>query len=414
MDSSRIVITGTGAVSSVGNSVPELWDSLLAGKSGIGPITRFDPAEYRTKIGGEVRDLDVTKFMDIKQTRRLDPFCHFAIAAADQAVAQAGLTFTDEVDERTGILVGSGIGGILTFQAQMERFCKGGPGRVSPFLIPMMISDMASGCLSIRYRCGGPNFGIVSACATGSHSIGEAYWMIKRGDADVMITGGAEGCISGVGIAGFCSMKALSASNDEPTRASRPFDKNRDGFVIAEGAGVLILESLEHAQARGAEILAEVIGYGASGDAYHITQPAKDGSGAARAIAACMKHAQLNPEDISYINAHGTSTPQNDKFETMAIKKVLGKTAYDIPISSTKSLTGHMLGAAGGIEAIICVEAIRNGKIPGTWNYETPDPDCDLDYVPNQTMEREVTAAMSTNFGFGGHNAALAFKKFSE
>ncbi|MCJ8330155.1 MAG: beta-ketoacyl-ACP synthase II [Lentisphaeria bacterium] len=408
----RVVITGTGVVSSVGNTVDAMWESLINGVSGIGPFTVFDASEYRTRIAGEIKDFNITDFISTKEARKLDPFCHYAIVAADEAVKQAGLDIEAIDNDRFGVFIGSGIGGITTLQEQMIKLQESGPSRVSPFLIPMMISDMAAGAVSIRLNAKGPNFSIISACATGSHCIGEAFWVIKRGDADIMLCGGAEACLSPIGVAGFCAMRAMTSRNDEPTKASRPFDKDRDGFIISEGSGVLLLETLEHAENRGANILAEIVGYGSSGDAYHITSPAPDGEGAVRALKICLERGGIAPEEVDYINAHGTSTPLNDKNETLAIKTVLGEHAYNTHISSTKSLTGHTLGAAGGIEASICVKVINEGKIPGTYNYETPDPDCDLNYVPNQTLEKDVNIALSSNFGFGGHNAVLALKKY--
>jgi 3-oxoacyl-[acyl-carrier-protein] synthase II len=414
LNTKRIVITGMGSVSSVGKTVPELWDSLTAGRSGIDRLTHVDVSEMRTKIGGEIKNFEVGDYLDAKDAKRLDPFCHYAWAAAKEALSHADLSM-DAVDPtRVGVVVGSGVGGLKTIETQIKRFHDGGPRRVSPFLVPMMISDMASGCISIQIGAQGPNFGHVSACATGSHSIGEAFWILKRGDADVILAGGAEAATHAtIGIAGFCAAKAMSTNNDNPQEASRPFDKNRDGFVIADGAGVLVMETLEHAQARGAEILAEMVGYGSSGDAYHITSPHPEGDGAARAVKACLNHAGLNTTDVDYVNAHGTSTQLNDKYETLALKSVFGDAAKDLLISSTKSLTGHALGAAGGIEAITSIMAIRTGQIPGTWNYETPDPDCDLNYLPNQTLEKDIDVAISENFGFGGHNAVVAFRKFN-
>ena len=410
--SRRVVITGMGAVSSIGNTVPELWASLLAGRGGVGPITRFDTTGFRTRIGGEVRDLKIDDYLDGKEAQRLDLFCHYAIVAAVQAMKDSGLEASPFDHERAGVFVGSGVGGIITFEEQAARLKAGGPSRVSPFLIPKLISDMASGCISIRFNLCGPNFSIVSACATGTHCIGEAWWAIRRGDADVMVAGGAEAPICPVGVGGFCAMRAMTERNDDPATASRPFDLNRDGFIIAEGAGVLVLESLEHAQARGARIYAEVIGYGATGDAHHITAPQPEGRGAVRAIEMAMRHAHLQPQDIGYINAHGTSTPLNDKTETLAIKTVLGEHAYKIPISSTKALTGHTLGAAGGIETIVCAKVLTDGQIPGTWNQFTADPNCDLDYVPNQTRQQQVDVALNMNFGFGGHNAVIAVRRW--
>jgi len=416
MNDRRVVITGTGIVSCVGKSVDEFWDSISNGRCGIGPITRFDVSEYRTRIAGEVKDFDITQYIPFKEAKRLDLFCQYAIAAADEAMAQAGLG--KNVAEcgitpgRVGVVTGSGIGGLGTITRQQTVLDARGPGRVSPLLIPMMIGDLASGNLSIRYNAQGPNMGLVTACATATHSIGEALWMIKRDDADIMIAGGAEASIVPIGLAGFSSMKALSTRNDDPQHASRPFDANRDGFVMSEGAGVLILEELEHAKKRGANILGEIVGYGATGDAYHITSPNPEGDGAARAINTAMRHAGINPEDIDYINAHGTSTSLNDKYETKAIKRALGEAAKTVSISSTKGTTGHGLGAAGGFESIACLKAIQTGIIPPTINYETPDPECDLDYTPNKAKEKDVKMALNLNLGFGGHNGVLLFKRF--
>ena len=411
MSERRIVITGLGAVSSVGNSVADMWDSLKAGRSGIGPITKFDATDFRARIAGEVLDLELEPHISRREARRLDPFCHYAIIASEEALADSALLSDDLDPRRVGVLVGSGIGGLLTTEIQYRRMLESGPNKVSPFLIPMMIGDMASGCISIRHKFQGPNFGIVSACATGTHAIGEAFWALKRGDADVMIAGGTEACVTELSCAGFCAIKALSTSgNDNPTGASRPFDAERDGFVLAEGAGIMVLETLEHARARGADIKAELVGYAASGDGHHVTAPPEDGNGATKAILAALAHAKVAPEEIGYINAHGTSTPMNDRVETAAIKAALGDVAYDIPVSSTKSLTGHALGAAGGIETVICAKTIMENTIPGTWNYSTPDPNCDLFVVPNQTLEREVNVAINMNFGFGGHNAVIVLK----
>ena len=416
MNSRRVVVTGIGAISSVGNSVDAMWESLLAGKSGIGPVTKFDAADYRTRIAGEIKDLNVSNYMTEKEARRLDDFCIYAIAAGDEAMKDAGLGL-DLRDgsvadpNRVGVCVGSGIGGMRTMEEQCMKLLQQGPSKVSPFLIPMMIIDMASGSLSMRYGAKGPNHAVVSACATASHSIGESYWMVKRGDADLMITGGAEASVSRLGFAGFCSMKALSQRNDDPTRASRPFDKDRDGFVMSEGAGILILEEFEHAKARGAKIYAEIVGYGATGDAYHITSPAPGGEGGARALMMALKNAGLNPEDVDYINAHGTSTSLNDKFETAAIKTAFGDHAYKLAMSSTKGCMGHSLGAAGGLETIVCLKTIQTGIIPPTINYTTPDPECDLDCTPNTPRERTVNVALNTNLGFGGHNGVIIVKK---
>ena len=416
MNERRVVITGTGIVSCVGNSVVEFWDSLVNGRCGLGKITRFDVSEYRTQIGGEVKNFDISKYMPVKDAKRLDLFCQFAVAAADEAVLQAGLPLQLDgsgIDRtRVGVLVSSGIGGLEILTEQNTILDSRGPSRVSPLLIPMMIIDMSSGNLSMRYGAQGPNMGIVSACATGCHSIGEAFWMVKRNDADIMIAGGTEASIVKLGFAGFCSMKAMSQRNDDPLHASRPFDADRDGFVMSEGAGVMVLEELEHAKKRGANIIAEVVGYGATGDAYHITSPDPDGMGAARAIKVAMGHAGVNPEEIDYINAHGTSTSLNDKFETKAIKAAFGDHAYKVSVSSTKGTTGHGLGAAGGFESIACVKAIQTGIIPPTINYVTPDPDCDLDITPNTAKEKKIRYAVNTNLGFGGHNGAIVFKRF--
>ena len=416
MNERRVVITGTGIVSCVGNSVVEFWDSIVNGRCGLGKITRFDVSEYRTQIGGEVKNFDISKYMPVKDAKRLDLFCQFAVAAADEAMLEAGLPLQLDgsgIDRtRVGVLVSSGIGGLEILTEQNTLLDSRGPSRVSPLLIPMMIIDMSSGNLSMRYGAQGPNMGIVSACATGCHSIGEAFWMVKRTDADIMVAGGTEASIVKLGFAGFCSMKAMSQRNDDPLHASRPFDADRDGFVMSEGAGVMILEELEHAKKRGANIIAEVVGYGATGDAYHITSPDPDGMGAARAIKVAMGHAGVNPADIDYINAHGTSTSLNDKFETKAIKAAFGDHAYKVSVSSTKGTTGHGLGAAGGFESIACVKAIQTGIIPPTINYVTPDPDCDLDITPNTAKEKKIRYAVNTNLGFGGHNGAIVFKRF--
>lgn len=416
MNNRRVVVTGYGVVSCVGNNVPDFWDSLVNGRCGLGRITRFDASEYRTQIAGEVKDFDVTKYMTAKEAKRLDLFCQYAIAASDEAMDCAGLPKElrgSNIDpNRVGVIVSSGIGGLHTMSEQDKLLIERGPGKISPLLIPMMIGDLASGNISIRYGAGGPNLGLVTACSTGCHSIGESFWCIKRDDADVMICGGAEASVVALGVAGFCAMKAMSQRNDDPLHASRPFDLNRDGFVMSEGAGVMILEELEHAKKRGANILAEVVGYGATGDAYHITSPAPDGNGGARAIRMAMRHAGLSTNEIDYINAHGTSTQLNDKFETMAIKGALGEDAYKVSVSSTKGTTGHGLGAAGGLESIACVKAIETGIIPPTINYETPDPECDLDITPNTARERKVEVALNSNLGFGGHNGVVIFRKF--
>ena len=416
MNKRRVVVTGCGVISCVGNDVKTFWDAVVNGRCGLGPVTRFDVSDYRTRIAGEVKDFNVCDYLSFKESKRMDLFCHYAIAAADEAMKQAGLPVNGEwgnVDpDRVGVLVSSGIGGLDTITEQARTLFEKGPGRISPLMIPMMISDISSGNISIRYGARGPNMAIVTACATGCHSIGESYWMVARDDADIMICGGAEASISKLGIAGFCAEKAMSTRNDDPLHASRPFDKDRDGFVMSEGSGVLILEELEHAKKRGATILAEVIGYGLSGDGYHITSPAPDGNGGARAMKMAMKHAGITPDKIDYINAHGTSTELNDKFETLAIKGALGDAAKSVAVSSTKGVTGHGLGAAGGFESIVCVQSIINGVVPPTINYETPDPDCDLDITPNTAREMEVKVALNSNLGFGGHNGALLFSKF--
>ena len=418
MNKRRVVVTGCGVISCVGNDVKSFWDAVVNGRCGLGPVTRFDVSEYRTRIAGEVKDFDVCNYLSFKESKRMDLFCHYAIAAADEAMKSAGLPTNGEwgnVDpDRVGVLVSSGIGGLETITEQCKVLLEKGPGRVSPLMIPMMISDISSGNISIRYGARGPNMAIVTACATGCHSIGESYWMVARDDADIMICGGAEASISKLGIAGFCAEKAMSTRNDDPLHASRPFDRDRDGFVMSEGSGVLILEELEHAKKRGATILAEVIGYGLSGDGYHITSPAPDGNGGARAMKMAMKHAGIAPEQISYINAHGTSTELNDKFETLAIKGALGEAAKSVAVSSTKGVTGHALGAAGGFESIVCVQSIINNVVPPTINYETPDPECDLDVTPNTAREMEVKVALNSNLGFGGHNGALLFSKFED
>ena len=409
----RVVVTGLGAVSPVGNDVESCWKSLLAGKSGIGPVTKFDTTGYRCTIAGEVKGLDIDAFIDPKEAKRLDLFCHYAVVASDEALAQAGLTKAQGVDPtRIGVIVSSGIGGLTTIEDQIRTLAEKGPRAVSPLSIPMMISNMASGYVAIRHNLKGPNFSIVTACASGLHSIGEAYWMIVRGDADVMVCGGTEAVVEPFSLAGFGSLKALTANNDDPEHASRPFDKLRDGFVPAEGSGVLVIESEEHAKKRGANILAEIAGYGLSADAFHITHPAENGEGVQRAIKMAFNHAGLPYDALDYVNAHGTSTRLNDTTETIALKMVLGEKAKQIPVSSTKSMTGHMLGAAGGFESVVCVKTILDGVVPPTMNYVTPDPECDLDYVPNEAREVDVRLALNNNLGFGGHNASVLFAKY--
>src|SRR6266496_2099326 len=413
-DRRRVVITGVGAVTPVGNTAEEFWTALLAGTSGIGPITRFDATDFPTRIAGEVKGFDPLKYIDRKDDRKFDPFLKYAVACATMAVEDAALK-TDSVDPtRFGVLVGSGIGGLETLLGNYEVLRTKGPDRVSPFFIPMLIVNMASGVISMRLGAKGPNSSVVTACATGNHAIGDATKIIERGDADVMIAGGSEAIIIPLTIAGFCQMKAMSTRNDEPTRASRPFDAERDGFVCGEGGGLVVLESLEHARAREARIYAEIVGYGMTGDAHHMTAPDPEGDGAARAMAAALRDAALEPSSVGYINAHGTSTPYNDKFETIAIKRVFGDHAKKLAVSSTKSMTGHLLGAAGGIEAIATAFALHHGILPPTMNYEKPDPDCDLDYIPNQARKQEIEVALSNAFGFGGTNATLAFKKYED
>ena len=408
----RVVITGLGTLSPVGNTADEFWSSLIQGRSGVGPITKFDATNYPTRIAGEVRNFDPLNFVDKKDARRLDSFLHYAIAASAMAVQDSALD-TGKIDgTRFGVLIGSGIGGIATLLDSHKNLLEKGPDRVSPFFIPMMIVNMASGLVSMRFGAKGPNSSVVTACATGNHAIGDSFKIIQRGDADVMIAGGSEAIVVPLTIAGFCAMKAMSTRNDEPAKAMRPFDATRDGFVCGEGAGVIVLESLEFALARDARIYAEIIGYGMTGDAHHMTAPDPEGDGAARAMAAAIRDAGLDVSAIGYINAHGTSTPYNDKFETLAIKRVFGDHARRLAVSSTKSMTGHLLGAAGGIEAIATVLALHHGVLPPTINYETPDPDCDLDYIPNQARKQDVEVALSNAFGFGGTNATLAFRTY--
>jgi len=409
----RVVVTGLGAVSPVGNDVDSCWRNLLNGKSGIGPVSRFDASDFRCRIAGEIKGLDIEAFIDPKEAKRLDPFCHYAVVASDEALAQAGLKDDSSLDPtRAGVIISSGIGGLTTTEEQVIALSQQGPSRVSPLSIPMMISNMASGYVAIRHHLQGPNFCVVTACASGLHSIGEAYWMIVRGDADVMVCGGTEAVVEPFSLAAFGTLKALSVRNDEPEHASRPFDKDRDGFVPAEGAGVLVIESEEHAKKRNANILAEIVGYGLTADAFHITAPAPNGEGAQRAIKMAFQHAGRPYEDLDYVNAHGTSTRLNDKTETIALKGVLGEKAKQVAVSSTKSMTGHMLGAAGGFESIVCIKSIMEGIVPPTTNYTTPDPECDLDYIPNEAREINVRLALNNNLGFGGHNASVLFAKY--
>jgi 3-oxoacyl-[acyl-carrier-protein] synthase II len=408
----RVVVTGMGAVTPIGNTVDEFWEGLLSGKSGAAPITRFDASQHATKFACEVKDFDITQYLHPREARRMDPFCHYAMAAADQALNQAGVNPDTCDKDRVGVIVGSGIGGILIFEQQTKEMLENGPRRISPFFIPTMIADIAAGHISMKYQLRGPNYATVSACATGSHAIGIAVRHLQFGDADAILAGGSEGAITSLGVAGFNAMKAISTRNDDPQSASRPFDADRDGFVMGEGAGMLMLETLEHAEKRGAKILGELRGIGFSADAHHITAPAPGGEGAVRAMRRALEDAGLAPEDIDYINAHGTSTHYNDKTETEAIKTVFGEHAYKLSVSSTKSMTGHLLGAAGAVESIVCMLAITNGVVPPTINYRTPDPECDLDVTPNQAKKRNIRAALNNAFGFGGHNAALLFTAF--
>jgi 3-oxoacyl-[acyl-carrier-protein] synthase II len=408
----RVVVTGVGAVTPLGSNIETTWSNIKNGVSGVKPLTRVNADEYPAKVAAEITDFNVEEFIDKKDARKMDRFTHYAVAASLMAVKDADLTINDENSPRVGVWIGSGIGGMETFENQFETFLNRGYRRVSPFFVPMMIPDMATGQVSITLGARGFNSCTVTACATGTNSIGDAFKVIQRGDADVMVTGGAEAPITRMSVAGFCANTALS-TNQDPSKASRPFDKNRDGFVMGEGAGIVVLEELEHALARGAKIYAEIVGYGATGDAYHITAPAPEGEGGARAMKMALDDGDLKPEDIDYINAHGTSTEYNDKFETFAIKTVFGEHAYKLAVSSTKSMTGHLLGAAGGVEAIFTVLAMNENILPPTINLETPDPECDLDYVPNEARQREIKAAISNSLGFGGHNATIAFRKFN-
>lgn len=407
----RVVVTGLGVISPVGIGKDLFWANLCAGKSGVSRFTRFNVDDYPTQIGAEVSDFEPLDFIDKKDLRRMDRFAQFAVAAARMALQDARLD-TPVDSERAGVSIGSGIGGIITIEEQIKVLNEKGPRRVSPFFVPMLIANMASGFVSMEFALKGPNTTLVTACATGTHSLGEAFRNIQRGDADLMVAGGSEAAFTPVAFAGFCAMRAMSTRNNEPERASRPFDRDRDGFVMGEGAGVLVLESLEHAKKRGAGIYAEISGYGLSGDAYHVTAPDPDGSGARRCMAMALRDAALAPAEIDYINAHGTSTDLNDRTETQAIKAVFGEHAYRLAVSSTKSMTGHLLGAAGGVEAIASILSLYTGIIPPTVNYEYPDPECDLDYVPNKSRECKINAAMSNSFGFGGTNASLVFRGY--
>ena len=409
----RAVITGMGVISPVGNNLEEFWDNLVNGRSGIDFATRFDTSTLPTKVAGEVRNFEPTEWLDKKESRRMDRFAQFAVAAAKMAVKDAGLDLEQIDRDRAGAVIGCGIGGVITFEEQKEVLIAKGPGRVSPFFVPMLISNMAAGHISIAFGLQGPSLTVTTACASATDAIGRALRLIQSGEVDLVLCGGTEAPLTELAFAGFCSMKAMSTEKENPAEACRPFDQRRSGFVMGEGAGILVLESLAHAQARGARIYAELAGYGASSDAYHITTPVPGGEGAAKAMRKALADAALNPEDVTYINAHGTGTDANDATETAAIKGVFGPAAAQVAISSTKSMTGHLMGAAGGVEAIISALAIERGVIPPTINYGEPDPDCDLDYVPNKARMAEVKAAMSNNLGFGGHNATVILKKFA-
>lgn len=411
MEQHRVVVTGMGVVTSLGKDVETFWNSLLAGKSGVSKIESFDVSEYPTQIAAEIHDFNPEDYVERKEARKMDRYVQFAYAASSQALKDSGLKIGETIEaERIGVIVGSGIGGLGTWEDQFTTLMQKGPKRVSPFFIPMMIANMGSGDVSIKLGAKGPNTSVVTACATGTHSIGDSFKLIARGDADAMICGGAEATIRPTGLAGFCAMRAMSTRNDDPSKASRPFDKDRDGFVMGEGAGVFVLESLEHAKARGAHIYAEVVGYGLSADAHHMTDP--DPDGAARCMTMALKSAGLKPEDMDYINAHGTSTPAGDKSETTAVKKAFGDHAYKLAVSSTKSMTGHLLGAAGGVEAVICALSLEHQMLAPTINIENQDEECDLDYVPNTARKADLNVVMSNSFGFGGHNASVILKKF--
>lgn len=414
MQKRRVVVTGLGAISPLGNNVKEMWENALAGKSGVAGITRFDPEEaaVETKFAAEVKDFDPTDYIDRKEARRMDPFVQYAMAAASEAIASARLQDAGIDKTRVGVIVSSGIGGLTTFEREFEKYAEKGVSRLSPFFIPMMISDMASGHISIQHEFKGPNYAITSACASSSHAVGECFRIIERGEAEIMVCGGSEAAITPMGIGGFNAMKALSTRNDDPPRASRPFDKERDGFVMGEGAGILVLESLDSARRRGVEILGEIVGLGSTADAYHITAPAPGGEGAIRAMRQALTMAGIAPAEVQYVNAHGTSTPANDKTETDAIAQVFGEHTAQLNISSTKSMFGHLLGAAGAIELILTLLTCRHNAIPPTINQFIPDPECYLCYTPNEAVYREVEYAMSNSFGFGGHNVTVAVKKF--
>jgi 3-oxoacyl-[acyl-carrier-protein] synthase II len=413
MSKNRVVITGLGVISPVGNDISSFWGSLVEGKGGVGPLTSFDPINFDSRIAAEVKGFDPSSVgMDHKEARRTAKFVQYAVAASHQAIISSGLDLNKEDKERIGVLIGSGIGSLYTIEEEHKVMLNKGPARMSPFLIPMLIVNEASGFVGINFGLKGPNFCIATACASGSHSIGDAFRIIERGEADVMITGGTESCIVPTAVGGFCALRALSKRNDEPQKASRPFDRDRDGFIMAEGCGLVVLESLDHAIKRNAQIIAEIVGFGMTCDAFHITAPDPEGEGAAKAMSLALTDAKLNPEDVDYINAHGTSTKLNDKIETLSIKKVFGNYAKEVMISSTKSVTGHLLGAAGGVEFLACCLAIRDQVVPPTINYDHPDPECDLDYIPNAARKDKVEVCVSNSLGFGGHNATLVVKKF--
>jgi beta-ketoacyl-acyl-carrier-protein synthase II len=412
MDNRRVVITGLGILSCIGNTVDTYWDSLINGRSGIDLITTFDTTGHDVRIGGQVKDFNPEDFMSKKEVRKMDRFLHFAVAASKLAIDNAKLEVNESNEEQIGVAIGSGIGGMITLESQHKTLIERGPGKVSPFFIPMLISNMASGHVGLHYGLKGPNLSIVTACATAGHCIGEAGYIIKRGEAEVMLAGGTEATLTPLAFAGFANMKATSTMNDDPTRASRPFDLKRDGFVMSEGSGVLVLEEYGHAKARNAHIYGELVGFGMTADAYHITNPEPEGKGAARAMNIALRKSGIALDEIGYINAHGTSTPAGDKAETLAIKKVFGEKAYKIPVSSSKSVLGHGLGAAGAFESIVCILALERGIIPPTINLEHPDPECDLDYVPNVAVKRDIQYAINNSFGFGGQNAVLIFKKY--
>lgn len=411
-DRKRVVVTGLGAITPIGNTLAEYWEGLMSGRNGIAPITLFDASRHDCRIAGEVKGFDPHTYLERKEAKRMDRFAQFAVSASKQAIADAQLAITDLNAEQVGVMIGTGIGGLKVLEDQQEILLSKGPDRCSPFMIPMMIANMAAGLTAIHLGARGPNSCSVTACAAGSNAIGDAFRLVQGGYAQAMICGGTEAAVTPLSFAGFSACKALTTRNDDPAHASRPFDKDRDGFVMGEGVGILVLEELEHALARGAHIYAEIVGYGMTCDAYHITSPVPGGAGAAKAISLALKDANLTPDQVSYVNAHGTSTPVNDPTETAAIKKALGDQAYRVAVSSTKSMTGHLLGGSGGIEAVATVMAVANDRVPPTINLENPDPECDLDYVPNQSRALTVDVALSNSFGFGGHNVTLAFKKF--